>query len=229
MPRRRVLNHVLTPPEEYESRRGGRLHQRRVDLVVAAMAARAPDARSACELGCGTGAVLADVARRVPSVGFVGIDVDGPLVDYAQAHHSALNADFVLADAADLDGRSFDFVFSIDFLHHLPDPAASVATIRKGIRPGGVWVIIEPNVWHPAMAWSQERMKRQGLGEEHFRPWVMGPALRRMFTMVEKRYLHLFPASADRWSERLSRLEQVAERAPMLGASVVYVLRAGTT
>jgi len=222
----RQLNHVLTPPAEYEARRSGSFHRRRVDTILAAMTVSEPIC-IAGELGCGTGAVLADVAHSRANVSFVGVDVDEPLLRYAREHHAPPNVTYELSDATEIAGREFDFLFSIDFVHHLHDHLATLRAIRQRLRSGGAWVLIEPNVWHPVMAWKQERMKRQGLGEDHFYPRRM----QRLFSSTGfevgmKRYLHALPASVNATAPRLAKLEQMAERLPPLGASVIYVLRA---
>lgn len=47
---------------------------------------------------------------------------------------------------------SFDAVVTSYFLDALPDPAAAVRTIRRLLRPGGVWINVGPLHWHHAAA-----------------------------------------------------------------------------
>ena len=171
------------------------------------------------------GAVIADVAARAPRVSFVGVDIEPVLLAYAEQHRAGRNVRFELADATELGG--FDFLFSIDFVHHLPSLGGGDGGIREALHPGGRWLLIEPNVWHPAITWAIERMKRQGLDEDHFVPWLTAPAVRAAgFRLVRRRYMHLFPASASSLSARLPRVGELLEGWAPLGASVVWLLEA---
>jgi SAM-dependent methyltransferase len=95
------------------------------------------------DLGAGTGALnaysLRGRARRV-----VGIDMDvrvgaNPLLDAG-----------VLGDGCLLPFRdnSFDVVFSIYVLEHVERPKEFVAEIQRVLRPGGVCLMLTPNLLH---------------------------------------------------------------------------------
>ena len=43
---------------------------------------------------------------------------------------------------------SFDAVATSYFLDALPDPAAAIRTVRRLLRPGGVWLNVGPLLWH---------------------------------------------------------------------------------
>ena len=97
--------------------------------------------------------------------------------------------------------------------------------VRRALRPGATWLAIEPNVFHPYIFWSQARMRRAGLDEDHFRPWVVEPALRDTgFGLRDRRYAFLFPGFVRRVPVPLSRLESALERFRLVGGSVVYRL-----
>jgi SAM-dependent methyltransferase len=58
------------------------------------------------------------------------------------------NCRLVEGDAMDLsafEAGSLDLVCIFQALHHLPDPRASLAQVRRLLRPGGVLVISDPN------------------------------------------------------------------------------------
>ena len=85
---------------------------------------------------------------------------------------------------------------------------------------------MEPNIFHPYMALKQERMKRAGLDEDHFRPWQAWPELRQAgFAVDFRRYLLLYPGGFEP-SPRLAQLELALERVPVLGGSVAVYLSA---
>jgi SAM-dependent methyltransferase len=104
------------------------------------------------DLGCGTGASLAELAPAVPGGLLVGLDlIAAALAHSAEALGDAvaglsprpavlllqadLKAPLPLADAA------FDGVLSHNVLEVLPDPAALVAEAARVLRPGGRLVL----------------------------------------------------------------------------------------
>ena len=218
------VTHDRADPAEYESSRGGHFEQRRLDLIAQAL--RADGARNVVELGSGTGRICARLAERFPLADFTAVEIDEHLVAYGQSTYRFDN----LAWSHELPAEgSADVVCSIDVIHHLDDRPKMFDVINATLRPGGVWVATEPNLWHPAIAFAQERMKRQGLGEDHFVPWISEPEFRRAGFVVEsRRYCHTWPAAIKTppgWAKRLEAWVEGSALAGVLGASVVYVLR----
>lgn len=89
------------------------------------------------DLGCGTGALAAEIAARGSQV--IGIDSDPDMVARAQAQYPALR--FACAD-----GRSFgldepvDAVFSNAALHWMKTPETVIDCVARALRPGGRFV-----------------------------------------------------------------------------------------
>jgi SAM-dependent methyltransferase len=219
-------DHWSTGPAEYEARRGGHLHARRVGLILAGLRAgrRRPD--MVVELGCATGALLCDVAAALPSSTVCGIDIDADLIEYARTHHPSRNSTWLVADAT-RPLPACDGVYSVDVLHHIKDQAGTVESVREALRSGGRWVIIEPNILHLYVTWQQESMRRSGLDEDHFRPWRVVPLLRQAgFSIVSRTYAHLYPGQLKRVVPPLAALERAVERCPILGGSIVLVAAA---
>jgi hypothetical protein len=104
------------------------------------------------------------------------------------------------------------------------DLEAFLAGLHSVLAPGARWLAIEPNVFHPYIFWSQERMRRAGLDEDHFRPWAVEPTLRHAgFAVADRRYAFLFPGWLEHVPPSLAWLEPL-ERFRFLGGSVVYGL-----
>jgi len=113
------------------------------------------------EVGCGTGAQTAALARR--SIGARITAVDLSAASLAEAERRILaeglgNVRFVQADirAAPFRPGSFDHVFVCFVLEHLPNPEAMLAALRALLRPSGTITVIEGDqgsiVFHPESA-----------------------------------------------------------------------------
>jgi len=101
-------------------------------------------------LGCGEGGLELDLAADVQHI--LGIDLSVEAVELARrqaAQAGVDNLDYRQADVVDteLPGESFDAVWGLAFLHHLP-PSMVEPTLRRAhdwLRPGGRLVTIDPS------------------------------------------------------------------------------------
>jgi ubiquinone/menaquinone biosynthesis C-methylase UbiE len=92
------------------------------------------------DVGCGTGSLAAEIARRGPEQRVVGMDVAEPYLTYARAHHALPNLRFELGDAGSLPfaDRAFAASFAQLVLTFVPDHRQAVAEMVRVTRPGGV-------------------------------------------------------------------------------------------
>lgn len=89
------------------------------------------------DIGCGTGRLTADLARRAPHLFVVGLDRSATMLGEARRHFGD-RAQFVHADAAALPFRGpFDAVFSTATFHWVPDHERLFGEIYRVLRPGG--------------------------------------------------------------------------------------------
>jgi trans-aconitate methyltransferase len=223
-----VKTHFNLSAADYEAFRTGHLEDRRRQLIEDAIASRTAPTRHVIELGCGPGKLLADLAGRRPEIAFTGVEIDPKMVEHARDRHRLLNVRYELADITrnELPGRC-DLLFSIDVLHHVHDLPPFLTAVRRLLETGGTWVAVEPNIYHPYIYYSQERMRRAGFDEDHFRPWVFEPLARQAgFAVRSRGYRFLFPGWIRRVPAFLGPVERLCERARFLGGSVVYTLLA---
>jgi 2-polyprenyl-3-methyl-5-hydroxy-6-metoxy-1,4-benzoquinol methylase len=98
-------------------------------------------ARSALDVGCGTGALTGRLRGLVPDV--VGIDRDQRCIASARAHPGADSIRYLAADFLTLrcPPESFDLITVVASLHHM-DTAVALRRMRDLLRPGGVLGII---------------------------------------------------------------------------------------
>lgn len=139
----------------------------------------APGARG-LDLGCGQGWYLRAMHER-------GYDLDG--TDYSAGQlrragvHLGQTGRFVQADAQALpfDDASFDFVYSINAIHHMLGPGAQERTMQeivRVLRPGGLFLLHEINTRNPLFRWYMgylfPLLKRIDEGNER---WILPTAL----------------------------------------------------
>jgi ubiquinone/menaquinone biosynthesis C-methylase UbiE len=99
------------------------------------------------EVGCGVGAVLAVLGQEFPGISLVGVDIEPKQLDFARGHleRAGVEASLVEADALALPfpDQSFDHVWMMWFLEHVPDPVAVLREARRVLAPGGAITAIE--------------------------------------------------------------------------------------
>lgn len=101
------------------------------------------------DAGCGPGRFIAPAAQGARHV--VGLDIGKHIDRAAQRLQHLPNVDFVQGSVLEppfLPG-SFDLVFSVGVLHHVPDPGKAVLQLANSLVPGGVltiWVY-PPEYW----------------------------------------------------------------------------------
>jgi SAM-dependent methyltransferase len=101
------------------------------------------------DLGAGTGTGTIALARHLPGAALTAVDVDEEML--TRLRHRAAEAgvgERVRTVQADLDGDwpalgPADLVWASASMHHLADPARTLAQVRDVLRPGGVFMITE--------------------------------------------------------------------------------------
>jgi trans-aconitate methyltransferase len=137
------------------------------------------------DLGCGDGAITAEIAARQPHATVLGVDASHAMVAFAartfpSAAHP--NLAFRVADAAQLSfADAFDLVVSFNCLHWVRDQAAALRGIRAALAPGGRT--------HLRLVARGARQSLEAVIEETRR----SAAWARYFADYQPPYLHLTP------------------------------------
>jgi len=115
----------------------GRWSRQLAPLLVQFAGVRDGDA--VLDIGSGTGALAAAVARAAPSGRVLGIEPAGSYVAFARARHGGDRIRFETGDAQrlQLEDSTFDRTLSLLVLNFIPDPGKAVDEMVRVTRPGG--------------------------------------------------------------------------------------------
>lgn len=135
------------------------------------------------EVGCGTGAVVREVAVKVTPGEVTGIDREEAQVETARqlaTEQGLRNVHFLQGDASTLDfpDASFDAAYCRFVLEHVLNPAGVLAEMSRVVKPGG-WVCAYeweagsftnyPEFAAIALAWQSIYRWQEALGGD---PWI---------------------------------------------------------
>jgi ubiquinone/menaquinone biosynthesis C-methylase UbiE len=134
----------------YEAGYRGRLHADIVTLTVDLALARCPAPRRVLDVGCGTGLLLREVARRLGETAqLAGVDAAAAMI--AQAHAQAADQKpaarlaFVrgVAERLPFGNGAFELVTTTTSFDHWADQRAGLAECRRVLAPGGLFVLAD--------------------------------------------------------------------------------------
>ncbi len=101
------------------------------------------------DVGCGVGFSTLLMAQAYPASSFVGYDFHAPSIEeargHAQKHGLGDRVRFEVAAAKDIAETGFDLITMYDCLHDMGDPAGCAAHMHRILKPGGTWMVVEPN------------------------------------------------------------------------------------
>lgn len=133
------------------------------------------DGRRLLDIGCGAGALLADLAAR----GFActGLETSPKARDVARAVNAASPATSIVAEPQpDWAGR-FDVVTAFEVLEHVQDDRGAMAQWRQWLKPGGLFLASVPchmRKWSPSDDWAGHVRRYE---EDEFRTLITGSGL----------------------------------------------------
>lgn len=124
-------------------------HLRKRDLIRDYFKRNAVDTRrlSYLDVGCGKGELMSLLAGDFGRV--AGCD---PSAGMLESVHGADVRVQQHPERIPFDDAQFDFVTAVCVYHHVPVAARAALTreVRRVLRPGGIFAIIEHNPWNPA-------------------------------------------------------------------------------
>jgi len=204
-------------------------------------------ARTVLEVGCGTGVIAREVARRGPAV--TGLDLDAEMLIIARQEAPAVRLVQGDAHALPFPDGTFDVVLCHYLLLWLADPAQALREMARVVCPGGVVLACaEPDyggrVDHPSELARLGQLQTESLRQQGADPQA-GRRLGELFAaagleatvgVMAGQWERPSPASLDaEWTmrrhdlagmlpaEELERLEEIDRAAAASGQRVLYV------
>jgi trans-aconitate 2-methyltransferase len=146
------------------------------------------------DLGCGSGKITAEIARRVPGGTVVGVDASAEMISFASQQFGPTvypNLRFETGDIRRLPFRKeFDLVVSFNALHWIREQDQALRTIRSALNPQGVAQL--------RLVPAGERTSLENVIEET----RLSPRWAHYFVEFHDPYLHLTPEQYGRLVEQ---------------------------
>lgn len=108
---------------------------------------RAPEAGVVLDVGCGIGGLLMELRLRRCGHRHIGLDLSSGMLAVARArlgNHGSLVTRGT-AQALPVKDASVDVVCCMNAFHHFPDQLGALREITRVLRPGGMFVLLDPS------------------------------------------------------------------------------------
>jgi SAM-dependent methyltransferase len=180
-------------------------------LDVVARRIGPPAQASALDVGCGVGLVHRYLAPKLGAL--AGVDLAADAIARAQAENPGVDYRAYDGDRLPHDDASFDVVFAMGVVHHVPpaERATMTAELARVTAPAGLVVVFEHNPWNPLTRLAVSRCAFDDDAVLLSRGELRSLLARAGLEPVEARYIIFFP-----WSgERLRTIERRLGRLPL--------------
>lgn len=157
--------------EQWDEIRSGYFTEHMRDAAIAK--ANLPPHAIVADVGTGTGFVAAGLASRAARV--IGFDASPDMLAVARrnlAQCASVEFREATGDRLPVSSEMFDGVFANMYLHHAPDPLATIKEMARVLKPGGVLCITDLDTHDHE--WQREQMADLWLGFERddIRRWL---------------------------------------------------------
>jgi ubiquinone/menaquinone biosynthesis C-methylase UbiE len=117
------------------------------------------------------------------TIHFTGIDISKKMIEHASRKlevHKSKNDNISLmienGEKMNFADNTFDGVFCAAALHHLENPERGVKEILRVLKPGGRFVLMEPNLWFPKnllqTIFIKEERNNKYITKKYYKKWI---------------------------------------------------------
>jgi SAM-dependent methyltransferase len=92
------------------------------------------------DVGCGPGALTAELVSRTGAANVAAVDPSEPFVEAARTRHPGVDVRRAGAEALPFEADGFDAALAQLVVHFMTDPVLGIAEMARVVRPGGVVV-----------------------------------------------------------------------------------------
>lgn len=124
-----------------------RLYRRIIVLVRHEASTILEQNATVLDVACGTGEIIARLAKAYPQAKFVGVDLTPAMVQKAQQKTVSLpNVEISEGNVTDLpySDSSFDLVICSESFHHFANPKKALREIIRVSKVGGLLLLVDP-------------------------------------------------------------------------------------
>jgi SAM-dependent methyltransferase len=137
------------------------------------------------DVGCGPGALTAELVGRLGPAGVAAVDPSEPFVAAARERHPGVSVQRAAAEELPFEDETFDAALAQLVVHFMADPVAGLREMARVTRPDGV---VAACVWDHAggngplsLFWEAARQLDPGVEDESERPGAREGHLRELF------------------------------------------------
>jgi len=108
-----------------------------------------PTGSAVLDWGCGLGGMLLSLEKLDPTLALHGADIIGETLDRLREVRPAWDLRQIDPSPIALpwSDHSFDRIFLLDVIEHVPDPLAMLSEAHRLLKPGGILVLSTPDRW----------------------------------------------------------------------------------
>jgi SAM-dependent methyltransferase len=103
----------------------------KADNVLSMLKAHNVTSRRVCEVGCGSGDILAIISNELPHAKFIGYDISPHLKNFWEEHSANSRVQFILGDFNKINTEVYDVLLMLDVFEHVRDPFTFLEDARN--------------------------------------------------------------------------------------------------
>jgi SAM-dependent methyltransferase len=153
------------------------------------------------DVGCGPGALTAELVSRTGAGNVAAVDPSAPFVEAAAARYPGVDVRLASAEDLPFEADAFDAALAQLVVHFMTDPVRGIAEMARVVRPGGV---VAACVWDHAggkgplsLFWDAARSMDPSVADESNLPGVREGHLASLFREAGLRDVESSVLSAD--------------------------------